>query len=551
MSMIFPRILLISFSVFCLLLVTPAFSQHEHAQHEHAEPAGEPDRLGQVNFPVSCDPAVQPQFNRALALLHSFWYNAAESAFAGVADKDPACAMAHWGVAMSLYHPLWTEPGGAALEAGAAAVERAESAGGKTELERDFISAIAAFYRDYETKDHVTRVLAYEKAMEQLYSRHRGSDEAALFYSLALQGAAQVSPPDATYARQKKAGAIAEMVFAEHPDHPGAAHYVIHAYDYPALADRALDAARRYAKIAPDSPHALHMPSHIFTRLGYWDESIASNIDSRDAARKHSSLGDELHALDYLVYAYLQMGRDDLARRALDEAPGESGGGAVRFAGFYALASMPARYSLERRQWKEAAALEVSDDVFPGEGYSWTEISLHFARGLGAARSGDLAAARAAMQRLSSISDTVQVRYWSSAAEVHRDAVAAWVAHAEGESDKALERMRAAADLEDKIDKHPVSPGYVLPARELLGDLLMELGRPDEAMAEYEAALRSSPRRFNGLYGAAQAAEAAGQPRKAAAFYRQLVDLAGDSESRSAELRHARDFLAQADARKP
>lgn len=544
--MIFPRFFLILFSLCCLLLTASAFSQHDHA-----EPAGEPERLGQVNFPVSCDPAAQPQFNRGLALLHSFWYNAAESAFADMAEKDPACAMAYWGIAMSLYQPLWTEPSAAALEAGAAAVERAESAGAKTELERDFISAIADFYRDYRTQDHVTRALAYEKAMAQLYSSHPDNDEAALFYSLALQGAASVSPPDATYARQKKAGAIAEKIFAEHPDHPGAAHYVIHAYDYPPLADRALDAARRYAKIAPDSPHALHMPSHIFTRLGFWEESIASNIDSRDAARKHSSPGDELHALDYLAYAYLQMGRDDLAKRALGENPVGSGGDATRFAGFYALASMPARYTLERRQWKEAAALEPPAGVVPGEGYSWTEISLHFAKGLGAARSGDLAAARAAMERLSAIRDAVQVRYWSSAAEVHRGAVAAWVAHAEGESDKALERMRAAADLEDKIGKHPVSPGYVIPARELLGDLLMELGRPDEALAEYEAALRSSPRRFNGLYGAAQAAEAAGQPRKAAAFYRQLVELAGGSDSRAAELRRARDFLAQTEARKP
>jgi tetratricopeptide (TPR) repeat protein len=526
----------------CLLLPATAAAQHEHPQ-----PPGEPSRLGEVHFATSCDAAVQPAFNRAVALLHSFWYEAAGAAFAQVAEKDPACSMAHWGIAMSRWQPLWTPPGAEGLQAGAAAVERATALGAKTERERDFIAAIATFYKDHETVSHRDRVLAYERAMEQLFAKYPDDTEAALFYSLALQAGATVSPPDPGYVRQKQAGKIAEPVFAAHPDHPGAAHYVIHAYDYPPLADRALAAARAYAKIAPDSPHALHMPSHIFTRLGYWEESIASNRDSRDAGRKHRSPGDELHAIDYLVYAYLQTGQDELARQEMARAPrAVGGGGSIRFAGLYAIASMPARYTLERRQWKEAAALELPEGVFPGGPQSWTEMSLHFAKGLGAARTGNLAAARAAIERLAAIRESIrQVAYWPDAAEVHRRVVAAWVAHAEGRHDEALAMLRSAAELEDKIDKHPVTPGYVLPARELLGDMLLERNRPAEALAEYEAALRSSPGRFNSTYGAARAAELAGNSAKAAAYYQALVKLAGPGDGRRAELRHASEYLAQ------
>lgn len=536
-----PHLSIVAFFVWLLLPAVAA------AQHEHPQPPGEPSRLGEVQFANSCAAAVQPAFNRAVALLHSFWYDAAENAFRRVAEQDPSCAMAQWGVAMSRWQPLWTPPGAEALQAGAAAVARATAIGAKTERERDFIAAIAAFYTDYETASHRDRTLAYERAMAQLFARYPDDPEAALFYSLALQAGATVSPPDPGYVRQKKAGQIAEPVFAAHPGHPGAAHYVIHAYDYPPLAERALAAARAYARIAPDSPHALHMPSHIFTRLGYWQESIGSNRDSRDAGRKHHSPGDELHALDYLVYAHLQLAQDDQARQAMAGAPrAVSGAGPIRFAGLYAIASMPARYALERRQWKEAAALELPAGVFPGGTQSWTELSLHFARGLGAARSGDLTGARAAIERLAAIRESIrQVAYWPDAAEVHRRVVAAWAAHAEGQRDEALRLLRSAADLEDQIDKHPVTPGYVLPARELLGDMLMELDRPAEALAEYEAALRSSPGRFNSTYGAARAAELAGDTEKAAAYYRALVELAGTGQGRRAELRRARQYLAQ------
>jgi tetratricopeptide (TPR) repeat protein len=524
-----------------LLQGFPGAAQH----HDHA--AGDPEKLGRVNFAVSCNAAAQEKFNRAVALLHSFWYEAAEKEFASVAEKDPACAMAWWGAAMSRWQPLWTPPGAEALKAGAAAVEKAETIGAKTDRERAYIAAIGAFYRDSAAQDHRTRALAYEKAMEQLVARFPDDSEAALFYSLALQGAAAASPPDPSFARQIKAGAIADKVFAAHPDHPGAAHYTIHAYDYPPLAERGLSAARRYAKIAPDSPHALHMPSHIFTRLGYWNESISSNRDSAAAARKHGSLGDELHALDYLVYAHLQLGQDRKAREVMAQAPRSAGsGGSIYFAGLYALASMPARYALERRAWREAAALELPKDVFPGGRQSWTEISLHFAKGLGAARSGDLATARAAVEKLAAIRDSIAgVNYWPSAAEAHRLTVAAWVARAEGKNEEALALMRNAADLEDRIDKHPVTPGYVMPARELLGDLLVELNQPEKALAEYEAALRSSPGRFTTTYGAGRAAEISGNMAKAAESYAQALELTREGDGARPEIAAARQFLAR------
>ena len=524
-----------------------AFAGTAAAQHEHHE-TGDATRLGTVKFQNSCAAAVQEQFNRGLALLHSFWFEAAGREFAGVTQNDPACAIGWWGVAMTRWQPLWAPPNAESLAAGSAAVEKAKAAAKATERERAYIAAIGSFYANSDTQDHRTRALAYEKAMEQLAARFPDDTEAALFYSLALQGAAAASPPDPELARLRKAGPIAEKVLAAQPNHPGAAHYVIHAYDHPKLAAKGLDAARAYAKIAPDSPHALHMPSHIFTRLGYWDESIASNIDSAAAGRKHNSLGDELHALDYLVYAYLQLGQDDKARAAMASAPRSAGtGGSVRFAGLYAIASMEARYTLERQAWKDAAALEYPGGVFPSGSQSWTEISFHFARGLGAARSGDLATARAAIERLAAIREAIAtVNYWPGAAESHRLSVAAWVARAEGKNDQALELMRSASDLEDKIDKHPVSPGYILPARELLGDMLMELNQPAKALVEYEEALRSSPRRFNTTYSAARAAEMSGNATKAAAFYRQAVELAGESKALASRLQHAREYLGRA-----
>src|SRR5271154_1294122 len=296
----------------CAAFVPPAVAQHEH-------PAGDPSKLGKVSFPVSCEPSVQPQFSSAVAMLHSFWYEKASDTFGAIAQKDPTCGMAYWGIAMTYYHQVWQAPGPADLEAGIAAIEKAKLAGAKTQRERDYIAAIETFYKDADQLDYRTRALAYEKAMEQQQARYPDDHEAAIFYALALLATAP--PTDKTYVNQKKAGAILEPLFAEQPEHPGIAHYIIHAYDYPPLADRALNAARRYAQIAPDSPHALHMPSHIFTRLGLWQESIDSNLASAAAAKKNGLAGDEFHALDYLAYAYLQRGQDREARQILENLP--------------------------------------------------------------------------------------------------------------------------------------------------------------------------------------------------------------------------------------
>src|SRR2546425_1396332 len=391
----------VSLAAICawMILAIPAVGQHEHS-------AGEPEKLGKVEFAISCDPALQPQFNRAVALLHSFWYKKAAETFAGIARQDLSCGMAQWGVAMTHYHQLWEAPSAEDLKQGWAAVENAKTAGAKTPRERDYIAAIEAFYKDFDKLNHRTRALAYEKAMEQLQARYPENREAAIFYALAVR--ANAPPNDRTYANQKKASAILVKLFANQPDHPGLAHYIIHCDDYPPLAAQALDAARRYAKIAPDSPHALHMPSHIFTRLGLWQESIESNVASSAAARKNEALGDELHARDYLVYAYLQRGQDAEARKALEEAPRDKAGDPSYFSGLYSIATMPARFAVERHAWAEAAALTLPRDMFPGGRYAWTESSLYFSKALGAARMGDTGAARSGVLPLTSLRDTLQ-----------------------------------------------------------------------------------------------------------------------------------------------
>src|SRR5271168_1146979 len=381
-----------------LAMALPAAAQHDH-------PSAEPERLGHVNFPTSCNPAVQPDFNRAVAMLHSFWYQKSAETFAAIAKQDPSCGMAQWGIAMSHYRQLWDPPPPADLQAGRAAVALANSANVKTQRERDYIAAIEVFYKESDKLDHRTRAQSYEKAMEQLQASYPQDPEAAIFYALAVRANAPVS--DKTYANQKKASAILEKFFAEHPDHPGLAHYIIHCDDYPALAPLALDAARRYAKIAPDAPHALHMPSHIFTRLGLWQESIDSNLASAAAAKKNNLAGDQLHALDYLVYAYLQQGRDREAQAVFDGIPKLQTSDAAYFAGLYSLASMPSRLAVERHNWSQAAALTLPADTFPGGGYAWTEADMYFARALGAARSGDSAAAHKGLEQLTLLRDKI------------------------------------------------------------------------------------------------------------------------------------------------
>ncbi len=526
---------------FLLGFAAPATAQHEH-------PSGEPGKLGKVNFPISCDGAVQPQFNRAVALLHSFWYEKAAEAFATVAKEDPACGMAYWGVAMTYYHPLWGSPDAASLKAGWAAIEKAKSVGAKTERERGYISALETFYEDSDKVDHLTRVLAYEKAMEGLHRSYPNDRETTVFYALALLGAAAAAPPDPTLARQKQAGAMLVKIFAEEPDHPGVAHYIIHSYDYPSLAPMALTAARRYAQIAPDVPHALHMPSHIFTRLGLWDESIASNRAAAAAARKYGWYGEELHATDYLVYAYLQQGRDQEAKQLLAKLPAVGAADSNYRAGLYAIGVMPARYALERHDWRTAEALELPPGFSPAPRFAWTAAAVRFANGIGAARLRDRDKAERAIASLEQIRVTVLRagdKTWAGRVEAQRRAVAAWVALDEGRKGEALKEMRSAADLEDFLGKDPVTPGAVLPARELLADMLVEAKEPEQALAEYEAVLRASPNRLNALFGAGHAAELAGQKEKARGYYNSLLQLCARADGDRRELLQARAFLAQ------
>jgi hypothetical protein len=525
---------------------TPKAQEPDQHKHEMGE------KLGRVNFSVSCNRAAQQQFNRAVALLHSFWYEEAEKEFVEVTRTDPKCGMGYWGIAMSSYHPVWTPPVAAELRNGMAAMQKANVVGAKTQRERDYIAAIQTFYENAETVDHRTRALAYEKAMEQLYLRYPKDHEAAIFYALALLGTAL--PTDKTYANQKKAGGILNKILANEPEHPGVAHYLIHSFDYPALAPLALAAARSYARIAPSSPHALHMPSHIFTRLGLWQESIESNIASAAAAKDHvarthpgAASFDQLHAMDYLAYAYLQTAQDAKVKEIVNAVYGMNKVDANTFAAAYAFAAIPARYALERRQWTEAAALKVHPADFPWKNFAYAEAMIYFARSLGASRSGDTAAASKEIERLSSIQKSLaesKENYWATQVEIQRRTAAAWLAHANGKQEDSLRLMRSAADLEDTTEKHPVTPGAIVPARELLGELLLELREPQQALKEFDASLLVSPNRFNGLYGAAKAAELSGDREKARTFYAKLTALGERSDGLRPELQAAKVFLA-------
>jgi hypothetical protein len=517
--------------------------------HEPGARAGA-DAGGSVHFPISCAAAAQPKFDHAVALLHSFWYEEAVKAFAEVAATDRSCAMAQWGIAMSWWYPLWYPPSEKALWAGSSAAAQAQALGAKSERERGYIDAITAFYKDFATRDHRTRALAYEQAMAQLHERFPEDREAATFYALALDATAL--PTDKTFANQRKAAAILEQVSAEMPGHPGVAHYLIHSYDSPSLAEQGLPAARRYAKIAPDVPHALHMPSHIFTRLGLWQESIDANKASHRVALGYArgTLGpdgwdqESVHTADYLEYAYLQIGQDAAARRVVEEVRGYRSGPPVNLAVAYAVAAIPARYALERRDWAAAASLEpVTIDVAQ---FPWASAITEFTRALGAARTGASEAASASIAKLAAWRDGLaeaKNTYWANQVEVQRQAAAATLAHVQGKDDEALDLMRKAAILEASMDKHPATPGAVVPARELLADLSLELNRPAEALAEYEATLVSEPNRFRSLFGAAQAAERTGDAARATEYYQQLLTMTAAADTKRAELQLAQAFV--------
>ena len=513
------------------------------------------ERLGTVRFATSCAPAVQPQFDRAVALLHSFHLDAAVGAFSDVAAADPTCGMAYWGVAMSwLGNPLAAPPSARGLKEGGAAVDRAKAAGARTDREREYIAAIETIYKDADRVDHRTRALAYEKAMEQLAARYPADREAAVFYALALN--ITLDPNDKTYANQLKAAGILEQVFAAQPDHPGVAHYLIHSYDFPPIAAKGLPAAKRYASIAPAAPHALHMPSHIFTRVGSWQESIESNRASAKAAADALAASgpqtglrsyEGLHAYDYMMYGYMQLGRDREARALVEEVAATRKLNIDHFAGAFALAAIPARFALERGQWAEAAALSPTPADLAWNRFPQAESIVWFARGLGAARSGNAARAREDLARIEALRDAMIAAknpYWAHQSEVQRLAVAGWIARAEGRNEEALSLMRTSAAAEETTEKHTVTPGPIKPARELLGDMLIELGQPAEALKEFEASHRVEPNRFQGLYGAARAAELAGDRARARTYYGRLVTLGKDADADRPEIKQAKGFGA-------
>jgi tetratricopeptide (TPR) repeat protein len=499
----------IAMTLAAALLAAQAAADH---QHQHAQPGSE--KLGTVKFPTSCSEAAQPLFLRGMTLLHSFEFGAAIESFKAAAAADPSCGIAHWGVALS----TWSNPFAAgikpvaALQAGRDAVGKAKEAGAKTDRERAFIDAAARLYADFETVDQRTRVLAYRDAMQQVSSRFPDDPEARAFYALAV--ASSQDPADMTYSSLLAAGKILEELAPTQPDHPGFVHYIIHAYDAPPLAGRALDAARRYAKIAPDAPHALHMPSHTFTRLGYWQDSIDTNIASAEAARRVNVPGEEMHAMDYQTYAYLQLAQDGSAKKVLDAlpdvrqrflAPGAKSGAAPPLAAAFASAAIPARYALERGAWTEAARLQP-----PGSSFINAEAITWFAKAIGAARMEpkDPAAARTAItmleQTAAKLTQTKET-YWAEQVTIQRLGASAWLALAEGRNDEALSLMREAADREDKIEKNAVTPGPIAPAREQLGEMLLALNQPDAALAAFETTLKKEPNRFRALAGAVAA----------------------------------------------
>jgi hypothetical protein len=512
-----------------MLLLLLASAPRAQQQHEHGAAANE--QLGTVSFSTSCSSNAQPLFNRAVALLHSFEFGRAIEGFTRTLDTDPSCAMAEWGIALSRwgnpFAPGLRPP--APLRQGRDAVTRAKTIGLKTARESAYIEAVSQLYTSVETIDQRTRMLAYRDAMASVAGRNPDDVEASIFYALAIAAAAP--PADKTYADLLKAGAILEKISASQPDHPGLSHYIIHSYDVPPLAARALDAARRYAKIAPSAPHALHMPSHTFTRIGSWQESIDTNIASGAVARREASTAEELHAMDYRMYAYLQTAQDSAAHGLVDALPEVQArfdpdavaSAAPGSAGVFALAAIRARYALERGAWAEAAALVPQPTRFPQ-----ADALTYFAKALGAARTGDAAGTRSAIAALRRIQDRLTQQkevYWAEQTDIQRRSVSAWLALLEGRQTEALAEMRAAAAIEDGTEKSAVTPGPLAPARELVGEMLLQMKRPADALDAFEATLEKEPNRFRALFGAASSAALAGDRQKARQYSALLLKI--------------------------
>ena len=510
-------------------------------------------QFGKVNFALDCESEARETFNLAMALLHSFEYTEAEKAFAKIIDIDPDCAMAYWGVAMCNFHPLWSPSNKEELEKGTRILEIAGELNA-SEVVHDYLDAISAFYKDWENTDHATRTASFEAKMVELHNKYPEDKEAAIFYALALNAAAD--PADKSYTRQRKAGALLESLFPQQPDHPGIAHYIIHNYDYPELAQLALPTARRYAQIAPSSAHAQHMPSHIFTRLGLWEESIQSNLNSTASAKCYSESIDneahwdeELHGMDYLVYAYLQLGDIQNARKQYEYMKSFKKIFPVNFKVAYTAAAIPSRLALENRDWKAAAELEPPlADQIPWEMYPWQKAILYSAKSLGYIRSGMLEKAREGISIMKSLHSQLTAKgedYAAMQVQIQIHILDAWMALAMGKQEEAVNLMQLAAKLEAGTTKHPVTPGEVLPAGELLGDLFLEINEPKLALAAYEADMKNHPNRFNGLFGAAVAADKCGMEAKAQAYFNKLLKNTANGMSERSELLIAKEYTGK------
>lgn len=513
---------------------------------------GNPE-FGELKFSLDCQVSSRETFDLAISLLHSFEYEEAEKAFVKVIDADPECAMAYWGIAMSMYHSLWAPPSLEELEKGSRLLQIAESLP-KSERAKAYLDAIGVFYKDYKTVDYATRSSLYEKKMEAIYSNQNDDTEAAIFYALAVRASAD--PTDKTYKSQRKSGEILENLFVSQPNHPGIAHYIIHTYDYPELADLALNTARRYAEIAPASAHAQHMPSHIFTRLGLWEESIKTNINSASSAVCYSEgvadeghWSQEIHAMDYLVYAYLQLGdnvkvkeQNDYLKSMKKIFP------ANHFAVAYTANAIPARIALENKQWDEAANLQNSNIEMNWKSFPWEQSLLNFARAIGSVRSGDITAAEkelAIIEALHAKLVTMGDVYKAGQVAIEIKTTQAWIQYAKGEHDEAITSMKIATEMEGNTSKHPVTPGEVLPTLELLGDMFLEMNKPTEALEAYEQNLVLRPGRFNSIYGAAIASKNAEDLEKATMYFEMLLKLTENSNSDRPEVKEAQEFTKQ------
>jgi tetratricopeptide (TPR) repeat protein len=519
--------------------VQPAFAQHEHHDGGMA-----PKEVGTVNFETSCNPAVKTKFNEAVALLHSFWFAESRTAFEDVLKNDPNCAIAYWGIALTHWgNPFSGQRSPQTIATGKAVIDKGLATGSPTPREKGLIEAVGILFSSSDVTTQRQRVLDYEKAMGRVSSANKGDLEARIFWALAIAQAA--SPTDKTYSRQLAAAEMLEPMYKQNPNHPGLAHYIIHAYDVPVLAPKALNAARNYADIAPVVPHALHMPSHTFTRVGFWKESVASNTRAAAEAEKTNGIGEAMHSRDYMTYAFLQMGMDTQAKENVGHAErlGKMGGGTQGAAGAgpntFAMAAIPARYAMERQQWAEAMALQPS----PAPNTPYTEAITYFVRAIGASRAGKPDAATADIAKLTALRDReteMKDEYWAQQVDIQKRGAEAWQLFAQGKKAEGIAAMKEAATIEDSTEKAAVTPGPIAPARELLGYMLLENNQPKDALGEFDAVMKKEPNRFLAIYGAAKASEALKQTTKAKGYYKQLVEICADAGTERPELQYAR-----------